>query len=96
LSPTKVEYFVPDAREACGSIIKIDDVFPKNLIKKTLIEEKASVVRLEASDLAKLNPSISRSAYKISRGRLAILAGSKGRLGAAIECARAALVSGAG
>ena len=96
LSPTKVEYFIPDAREACGSIIRVDDVFPKDLVEKTLFEENASVVRLEACDLAKLNPSISRSAYKISRGRLAIFAGSRGRLGAAIECARAALVSGAG
>ncbi|HOV93489.1 MAG TPA: NAD(P)H-hydrate dehydratase [Spirochaetales bacterium] len=99
LSPTKIEYFIPDAREACGSIVRINDVFPKDLIEKTLIEADAPLVRLvrlEASDLAKLNPSTSRSAYKISRGRLAILAGSKGRLGAAIECARAALVSGAG
>lgn len=103
ISPTKSDCYTPDARERCGVIVDVADIFPEKFIHAECTKraesadiEQDTVSLLEEADLSLLNPPLPASSYKMSRGRLAILAGSKGRLGAAILCARAALVSGAG
>lgn len=112
ISPVKVDCYIPDARDRCGVIVDVADIFPEKFVRAEGAEfsesaknaenaeraknEPCTISLLEEADLPLLNPPLPASSYKMSRGRLAILAGSKGRLGAAILCARAALVSGAG
>lgn len=91
LDPAKAICFAPEARQACGMMIPVDDVFPASLVSQNV-----AISLLEASDLDRLAPSVGDAGYKTSRGRLAIFAGSEGALGAAQLCAKAAIASGAG
>jgi len=51
---------------------------------------------LEASDVSQALPARSASAHKVSAGRVLVLAGSRGKTGAALLVARGALRAGAG
>jgi NAD(P)H-hydrate epimerase len=91
LEPAKAPCFSPEARQACGMMIPVDDVFPAALVSKN-----DAISLLEAADLDLLAPIVGDAEYKTSRGRLAIFAGAEGSLGAAQLCAKAAIASGAG
>ncbi|TXT47027.1 MAG: YjeF-related protein [Spirochaetes bacterium] len=97
LHPLKIPLFLPEARRHCGSIRVIGDIFPRTLIEGMFDNTKGlRCVLLESKDLPNLLPRIEHGAYKHSRGRIAIFAGSEGQAGAARLCAKAALSIGAG
>ena len=54
------------------------------------------ISRIEARDIESFVDAIPAESYKMSRGRLAVFAGSKGAIGAARLCAKAAAAAGAG
>ena len=91
LEPVKSACYLPSARSLCGQLMPINDVFPASLTR-----HYGGLSLLEDKDLSGLLPESDPSGYKMSRGRLAIFAGSTGAVGAAQLCARAALLSGAG
>ena len=91
LEPIKEICLSPSARTGCGSILSVGDVFPRDLIA-----EAGSSFLLEEDDLESLLEPISPESYKMSRGRVAIFAGSLGAAGAALLCAKAAIAAGAG
>ena len=91
LEPVKAACYLPEIRPLCGTLVPVADVFPE-----ILAERHRELRLLEGSDLALLQAPVDKTGYKMSRGRLAIFAGSKGAIGAAQLCARAALASGAG
>lgn len=91
LEPIKDFCFIPQASSFCGNIIPVSDVFPARLL-----DVNGSANLLEAQDIHLLLEAPGPTAYKMSRGRLSIFAGSKGSAGAALLCARAAMASGAG
>ena len=91
LEPVKAICFEPEARIACGELVQVKDVFPSCLL--------AGNSRLGLIDLESLDsdpyPLAARD-YKMSRGKVAIYAGSENSIGAAILCAKAASAAGAG
>ncbi|HWR10883.1 MAG TPA: NAD(P)H-hydrate dehydratase [Rectinemataceae bacterium] len=91
LEPVKAVCYLPDSRALCGELVAIPDVFPEKLAS-----EHAETTLIESQDLGGLIPAVGGESYKMSRGRLAIFAGSIGATGAAQLCAKAALASGAG
>ena len=91
LEPAKVVCYLPQVRPLCGAMRIVGDVFPD-----TLIEKNSSAELLDKTDIAVLQYHLPAESYKMSRGRVAIFAGSKGTVGAAMLCAKAALASGAG
>lgn len=92
LEPVKSACYHPSARHLCGQLMPVADVFPASLMRQ--YGSKLSL--LEDKDLTGLLPKSDPSGYKMSRGRLAVFAGSTGAIGAAQLCAKAALSSGAG
>jgi Predicted sugar kinase len=91
LEPIKEICFAPSARSHCGSIVNAGEIFPRDLIMNA-----GTNSLLEESDLESLLDPISPESYKMSRGRLAIFAGSLGSAGAAFLCVKAAFAAGAG
>ena len=91
LEPAKIACYLPQARPLCGDLRIVRDVFPDSLMW-----ENSSAKLLEATDIADLQSPLAAESYKMTRGRLAIFAGSMGAAGAAMLCAKAALASGAG
>lgn len=91
LDPVKAPCYLPQARHFCGELIAVRDVFPESLIR-----EQRGAVLLEDADLAGFLDPVEAEGYKMSRGRLAVFAGSLGATGAAQLCAKAALAAGAG
>jgi len=89
LEPAKTACYLPLARRCCGELVLVGDVFPESLVN---IRRDTSLI--EARDI--VPDPISAESYKMSRGRLAIFAGSRGAIGAAQLCAKAAAASGAG
>jgi ADP-dependent NAD(P)H-hydrate dehydratase / NAD(P)H-hydrate epimerase len=90
IEPRKACLYHPAAREACGRIIPVAGPFPSD----AALETEAWL--LEESDLPALAPPPPASAYKGSRGRVAVFAGSIGTSGAARLASRACLAAGAG
>jgi len=89
LEPAKTACYLPQARICCGEIVLVGDVFPESLVNL-----RRDITLIEARDIAP--DKIRAESYKMSRGRLAIFAGSRGAIGAAQLCAKAAAASGAG
>lgn len=89
LEPAKTACYLPQARLFCGELILVGDVFPESLANAGRDSRL-----IEALDIAP--DPISGESYKMSRGRLAIFAGSSGSIGAAQLCAKAAAAAGAG
>jgi ADP-dependent NAD(P)H-hydrate dehydratase / NAD(P)H-hydrate epimerase len=92
IEPRKACLYFPNAREACGEIMPIVGVFPV----EAEAEAEATAFLLEGEDLRKLAPLPPDDAYKGSRGKVAVFAGSKGASGAAVLSSRSCLAAGAG
>lgn len=90
VEPRKACLYYPTVRDRVGEVIPIEGVFPSDA------SLSASARLLEAEDLRPLAPLPPESAYKGSRGRVAVFAGAPGSSGAAILSSRACLAAGAG
>jgi ADP-dependent NAD(P)H-hydrate dehydratase / NAD(P)H-hydrate epimerase len=90
VEPRKACLYFPSARGSCGEILPINGVFPSDA------EIRVCAGLLEAEDLPLLAPLPAPSAYKGSRGRVAVFAGSVGASGAAVLTSRSCLAAGAG
>jgi ADP-dependent NAD(P)H-hydrate dehydratase / NAD(P)H-hydrate epimerase len=90
VEPRKACLYYPAVRDSVGEIIPIEGIFPSD----AAIAAEASL--LEEADLASLAPPPPESAYKGSRGRVAVFAGSIGTSGAAVLSSRSCLAAGAG
>jgi NAD(P)H-hydrate epimerase len=90
VEPRKACLYYPAARDSCGEIVPIEGVFPAD----AAVAPAARL--LEAEDLLSLAPLPPDSAYKGSRGRVAVFAGSEGASGAAVLASRSCLAAGAG
>jgi ADP-dependent NAD(P)H-hydrate dehydratase / NAD(P)H-hydrate epimerase len=90
IEPRKACLYYPSAREPCGRILPVAGPFPSD----AALETEAWL--LEDGDLPGLAPQPPASAYKGSRGRVAVFAGSVGASGAARLASRACLAAGAG
>lgn len=91
LEPVKAACYLPKARLLCGELVAVADVFPQSLIDENNLD-----MLIEGRDIAGFIDPVRAESYKMTRGRLAIFAGSMGAVGAAQLCAKAALASGAG
>lgn len=91
LEPAKTVMYSREARLCCGGILPVERVFPVQDMR-----DSAVAWLMEPADLVDLVPGTGKDAYKMTRGRVAVFAGSAGTVGAARLCARAALASGAG
>jgi NAD(P)H-hydrate epimerase len=90
VEPRKACLYFPRARESCGEILPIRGIFPSGLTCAPFAR------LLGEEDLAALAPLPEACAYKGSRGRVAVFAGSEGASGAAVLSSRACLAAGAG
>lgn len=93
LAPAKLALYYPEARHCAGKIYQADDVFPHSLVQN--LAESCSCL-LQESDIHQNLPHLADDAYKISRGRVTVLAGTVGTLGAALLCTKATQSAGAG
>ncbi len=80
------------ARGRCGRVVVKDIGIPEAAIER----QKSRVRIVEREDVARLLPARPPGSNKADFGRLAIIAGSRGKAGAAILAARGALRAGAG
>ncbi|MCA1580370.1 MAG: NAD(P)H-hydrate dehydratase [Acidobacteria bacterium] len=88
----KLCHVLPPARGRCGRVAIRDIGIPR-----AVLDRQRSRVRLvERGDVARLLPARPLDSNKADFGRLAIIAGSRGKAGAAILAARGALRAGAG
>jgi ADP-dependent NAD(P)H-hydrate dehydratase / NAD(P)H-hydrate epimerase len=92
IEPRKACLYYPAVRESCGEIVPIEGVFPA----AAAAAAAASAFLLGPEDLRSLAPLPPDSAYKGSRGKVAVFAGSRGASGAAVLASRACLAAGAG
>ena len=90
-APKRCHVFAP-ARDFCGAI-EVADIG----IRRALLEKHGRRLRMtELDDVAALLPPRAGNSHKGDFGRLAIVAGSRGKAGAAVLAARGALRAGAG
>lgn len=90
----KLCHVLPPARGLCGRVI-VRDIG----ISGAILDRGRSAVRVgvvEASDVARLFPARPADSNKGDFGRVAVVAGSRGKAGAAVLAARGALRAGAG
>jgi ADP-dependent NAD(P)H-hydrate dehydratase / NAD(P)H-hydrate epimerase len=88
----KLCHVLPPASASCGRVVVVDIG-----IGRAVLERRARKVWMtEASDVRALLTPRPREAHKGTFGRVAIVAGSRGKAGAAILTARGALRAGAG
>ena len=90
-APKLCHVFYP-ARQFCGTVV-VRDI---GIARACLARVAGKLWELEAADVRLLLPPRRRDAHKADFGRLAVIAGSRGKAGAAVLCARAALRAGAG
>ncbi|MEP1034875.1 NAD(P)H-hydrate dehydratase [Ekhidna sp.] len=88
----KLIFFLPDYEKYVGQWRVVDIGLMKNFIQN----QKTNFYLSQAKEIKKLIPVRSTFAHKNQVGRLMIVAGSKGKMGAAVLCTRAAFRSGAG
>ena len=88
----KVCHALPPARRRCGRLVVHDIGIPR-----ALLEPEGHPLHLATEDgVRELLPARDPGAHKGDFGRVAIVAGSRGRTGAAVLAARGALRAGAG
>lgn len=88
----KLCHVFPPARERCGRVVVREIGIPTAALAR-----QGSRVRLvEREDAARLFPARPLDTNKADFGRLAVIAGSRGKAGAAVLAARGALRAGAG
>ena len=85
-------HILPPASEACGRLVVADIGIPR----ARLDARSARLWLAETSDVAERLPPRPLESHKADFGRLAVIAGSRGKGGAAILAARGALRAGAG
>ncbi len=88
----KVCHVAFPARALCGSVVVADIGIPSAVLQRL----GRGLAMSEAEDVARLLAPRAADSHKGSFGRLAIVAGSRGKAGAAILAARGALRAGAG
>lgn len=91
LDPAKQALYHPAARLFAGEISIVEDIFPH-----TIVQTMSEGCLMETSDIPLNRVHLSNNAYKISRGRVTVFAGTVGTLGAALLCAKATQAAGAG
>jgi hydroxyethylthiazole kinase-like uncharacterized protein yjeF len=79
------------ARERCGQLRVVSIGIPRRLLSRL-----SRIGLVEGEDLRRLLPRRNRDSHKGDFGRIAIIAGSRGKAGAAVLAARGALRAGAG
>ncbi|HJS75627.1 MAG TPA: NAD(P)H-hydrate dehydratase [Vicinamibacteria bacterium] len=90
LAAPKVCHFLPPASELCGEVVVVEIGIPPRFLE-------SSEPKLETIDPSMLAmPRRKRVSHKGTYGHLLILAGSRGKAGAAVMAAEAALRSGVG
>lgn len=89
--PKRGHFLYPGA-EHTGKLFIEDIGFPDELIKS----EKIKTEYLEKKDMSLLIPERQRYSHKGDYGHILIIAGSRGKTGAAFMCAKACLRAGAG
>ena len=85
-------HLLPPASEACGRLVVADI----GISRRTLDAESDRLALIERTDVAARLPPRPRESHKGDFGRVAVIAGSRGKAGAALLAARGALRGGAG
>jgi NAD(P)H-hydrate epimerase len=85
-------HVLPPASDCCGRVVVADIGIPR----KALERRARRLWLAEPSDIRALLPARPRNSHKGDFGRLAVIAGSRGKAGAAVLAARGALRGGAG
>ncbi|SNT01618.1 NAD(P)H-hydrate epimerase [Ekhidna lutea] len=88
----KLAFFLPDCHPYVGEWCLLDIGLNQSFIQK----QESNIFQSELKDISPLFPVREKFIHKNKAGRLMIAAGSKGKMGAAILCARAAFKSGVG
>ncbi len=88
----KLTFFLPESFPYVGDWRILDIGLDASFIEK----QKSIYLTTEPLELKKSLPQRSKFSHKSQVGRLIIVAGSKGKIGAAILCARAAFKTGVG
>ncbi len=92
LAAPKVCHFLPPASELCGNVVVVEIGIPPRFLESS--EPKLETV--EPSILSEALPRRRPLSHKGTYGHLLILAGSRGKTGAAVMAAEAALRAGVG
>ncbi|MDQ2869202.1 MAG: NAD(P)H-hydrate dehydratase [Acidobacteriota bacterium] len=92
LAAPKLCHVLPPARGRCGFVVVRDIGIPRPVLDR----QRSRVRLVEREDVARLLPPRPLDSNKADFGRLAIIAGSRGKAGAAVLAARGALRAGAG
>ncbi|HEY6931530.1 MAG TPA: NAD(P)H-hydrate dehydratase [Thermoanaerobaculia bacterium] len=88
----KICHVLPPGRERCGRVVVRDIGIPAAVLSR----QRTNLSISERRDVAALLPPRAQDSHKGDFGRLAVIAGSRGKTGAAALAARGALRAGAG
>lgn len=95
MSQPKIGFYCKRAKEFTGEIIVAKIGIPKKAVR-SITASQHEIVLYEMSDVRKNFPRRSSNSHKHSVGKIFILAGSRGMMGASLLCSKSAMRSGAG
>ena len=90
----KALFYDISARPCCGTIVNLPISFSIDDIDDDLKQRRTYLVSRDTA--AQNHRPISQFVHKYTKGAVCVIGGSRGRIGAAIHCGRAALSGGAG
>ncbi len=96
MSNPKIGFYSEGAKEFTGEVIVADIGIPKKVIQNTIRSKDKNISLIEESDVKKSFPKRASNSHKHSVGKIFIIAGSKGMMGAAYLCSQSAMRCGAG
>lgn len=96
MSNPKMGFYSEGAKDFTGDVIVADIGIPKKVIQNSISSNHKNISLVEKRDVKKLFPKRVSNSHKHSVGKIFIIAGSKGMMGAAFLCSQSAMRSGAG
>ncbi|MGI6455486.1 MAG: NAD(P)H-hydrate dehydratase [bacterium] len=88
----KVGHVLPPGMDYCRNLVVLNIGFPIDLLKDAVSDAEMITAQLVHSWIPQRSPS----SHKGSQGHLLVVAGSRGMTGAALMCAKAAVLTGSG
>jgi hydroxyethylthiazole kinase-like uncharacterized protein yjeF len=96
MSNPKIGFYNEGAKEFTGEVIVVDIGIPKKAILDSVKSDDKNISLVDESDVKKSFPKRASNSHKHSVGKIFVIAGSKGMMGAALLCSQSAMRSGAG
>ncbi|MDP1676122.1 MAG: NAD(P)H-hydrate dehydratase [Bacteroidota bacterium] len=96
MSNPKIGFYREGAKEFTGEVVVADIGISKKVFRYFKKQNHTNIMLVEESDVQKTFPKRASNSHKHSVGKIFVIAGSKGMMGAALLCSQSAMRTGAG